>query len=329
MDMAYRNPGRAALHLARAASLAPSPHNSQPWFFVEEGDDHGFEVHIHPGRRLTSTDPGGREAAIAGGAALFNVRVAVRHIGFRPVVDVLPRLGRPGFLARVGYGAHAPVTGTEARTAWAVGHRRTVRGCFLPGRLPENLLDELRAHARAEGAELDLVDTSDRLEVLAGLVRTAEEQHRADPAHAAELARCISPRQLPAQACRTHPDLTLLAGRDYLGLAGRYTVPARVPRTGTGVVLVLSTVGDGRVDWLRAGQALQRVLLHAAAHDVMAAFHTQPLELPALRAELRTRLTPGRFPQMVLRIGRAEPAPHMPRRPLADLLGRGGPRPGR
>lgn len=37
-------------------------------------------------------------------------------------------------------------------------------------------------------------------------------------------------------------------------------------------------------DWLRSGQALQRVLRHAAAHDVMAAFHTQPLELPEPRA---------------------------------------------
>lgn len=53
-------PGRAALHLTRAASLAPSPHNSQPWLFVGEGHDHGFEVHAHGGRRLILTDPGGR-----------------------------------------------------------------------------------------------------------------------------------------------------------------------------------------------------------------------------------------------------------------------------
>ncbi|MGW7409966.1 hypothetical protein ACWGI9_40825 [Streptomyces sp. NPDC054833] len=44
MSITYEKPGRTALHLARVASLAPSPHNSRPWFFAESGHDHGFEV---------------------------------------------------------------------------------------------------------------------------------------------------------------------------------------------------------------------------------------------------------------------------------------------
>ncbi|WP_089107421.1 Acg family FMN-binding oxidoreductase [Streptomyces hyaluromycini] len=317
----YRNPGHAALHLARAASLAPSPHNVQPWLFAEVGHDRGFEVHADTGRRLLLTDPGGREATIAGGAALFNARTAVRQLGFRAVVDVLPVPRRPDFLARVGFGAHAPVTRPEARMAWAIGHRRTHRGRFAPGRLSESLLDDLSVQARAEGAELQPVHDADRLELLAELVRTAEDRHRTDHGHAAELARCVGPWGLPAEACLGHPDLTVLAGRDYLGLAHRYTVPVRSRRVGTGTVFVLSTPGDGRADWLRAGQALQRVLLYAAARDVVAAFHTQPLELPALRAEVRTWFTPGRFPQMLLRLGHAAPTPRLPRRPLDGLLG--------
>ncbi|MEV5845318.1 hypothetical protein AB0M32_25440 [Streptomyces sp. NPDC051985] len=317
-----RSPGHAALHLVRAAALAPSPHNIQPWFFAEEGRDRGFEVHADPGRRLLLTDPGGRQAVLACGAALFNVRVAVRQLGFRPVVDVLPVPGRPGFLARVGFGAHAGATRREERMARAIGHRRTHRGRFASWAMPEYLLDDLRAQARAEGAELQPVDSPDRLELLADLVRTAEDRHRVDPGHAAELARCVGARGLPAEACLGHPDLTLLAGRDYLGLAHRYTVPVpvRSRRAGTGTVFVLSTPGDGRADWLRAGQALQRVLLDAAARDVMAAFHTQPLELPAMRAEVRAWFTPGRFPQVVLRLGHAAPAPRLPRRPLGSLL---------
>ncbi|WP_181808840.1 Acg family FMN-binding oxidoreductase [Streptomyces shenzhenensis] len=316
----YRNPGHAALHLARAASLAPSPHNVQPWFFAEVGHDRGFELHADTGRRLPLTDPDGRQAVIAVGAALFNVRIAVRHLGFRPVVDVLPVSGRPEFLARVGFGAHAPVTRGEARLVRAIGQRRTHRGRFASGALSESLLDDLCAQARAEGAELQPVDSTDRLELLADLVRGAEDRHRTDPGHAAELARCVGPWGLPAEVCLGHPDLTLLAGRDYLGLAHRYTVPVRSRGVGTGSVLVLSTPRDGRADWLRAGQALQRVLLYAAARDVRAAFHTQPLELPALRNELRTWFTPRRFPQMVLRLGHGAPTARLPRRPLDGLL---------
>ncbi|KUO17698.1 Acg family FMN-binding oxidoreductase [Streptomyces dysideae] len=316
----YENPGRAALHLARAASLAPSPHNSQPWFFVEEGHDHGFEVHADTGRRVVLTDPGGRETVIACGAALFNVRIAVRHLGFRPAVDLLPEPGNPAFLARVGYAAHAPATPDETALAGAITLRHTHRGPFGPEPVPDALLDELYDHARAEGADLQIIDEPGKLRLLTDLVRTAERLHRADPRHAAELARYVGPYGVPVEACRYHPDCTVLAGRDYLGVSRRFPGPPRRWIARSGVVAVLSTAHDGRPDWLRAGQALERVLLHAAAHRVMAAFHTQPLELPSLRADLRTHLTGGRHPQVILRLGRPAQTWCTPRRPPAASL---------
>ncbi|MFE7172908.1 Acg family FMN-binding oxidoreductase [Streptomyces sp. NPDC057616] len=324
MSVIHDKPGRAALHLARAASLAPSPHNCQPWFFVEEGDDRGFEVHLDDGRRMVLTDPYGREAVIACGAALFNVRIAVRHLGFRPVVDLLPDPGDSHHLARVGYAAHAPSTPDEALLVRGMNSRYTHRGRFGAAPVPDELLADLHEQARVEGATLQIVDDPEQLALLAGLVRTAEDTHRADLGHATELARCVGPYGMPVEACRHHPDTTLLAGREYLPRAGRRRVSARSRTAGTGTVVILSTPHDRRTDWLRSGQALQRMLLHAAAHDVMAAFHTQPLELPALRARLRTDVTAGRYPQIVLRLGQVpqRPAWCTPRRPPVQVLAR-------
>ncbi|MEU6378723.1 hypothetical protein [Streptomyces sp. NPDC046909] len=324
MSLTHEAPGRVALHLARTAALAPSPHNSQPWSFVEEGHDHGFELRLDGGRRLILTDPGGREAVIACGAALFNVRLAVRRLGFRPAVDLLPDPGDPGHLAHVGCAAHAPAGPDEMLLARAMPRRHTHRGPFEPDPVPDPLLDALRDHARAEGAVLQIVDEPERLRLLADLVRTAEDTHRADAGHAAELARCVGPHGIPREVCRRHPDGTLLAGRDYLGLSWYFArQPKRwSPRTGT--VAILSTRYDTRQDWLRSGQALQRLLLHAAAHDVMAAFHTQPLELPAPRARMRTRLTAGLHPQVVLRLGRTTRAWPTPRRAPVETLAHDG-----
>lgn len=39
-----------------------------------------------------------------------------------------------------------------------------------------------------------------------------------------------------------------------------------------------------RVDWLRAGQALHRLLVHAASKWVFASLYSQPLEAAAIRA---------------------------------------------
>ncbi|MGW2515484.1 Acg family FMN-binding oxidoreductase [Streptomyces sp. NPDC001617] len=324
MTVSYEKPGHAAVHLTRAASLAPSPHNSQPWSFVEEGHDHGFEVHADDGRRMILTDPGGREVVIACGAALFNVRMAVRHLGFRPAVDLLPQPGNSAFLARVGFAAHAPVSPAEADLVEAMPRRHTHRGPFASLALPGGLLDDLREHAQAEGAVLQVLEEPEELDLIARLVRTAEDTHRADPGHTWEVRRNVGPGGVPAEACRFHPDATLLAGRDYLDLARRFIVPARRRGLGTGTVAVLSTPHDGRLDWMRAGQALQRVLLSAAARHVMAAFHTQPLELPETRAELRRRLLAGNFPQMVLRLGVPAQVWSTERRPPSQVLVRDG-----
>src|SRR5262249_40441163 len=60
------------------------------------------------------------------------------------------------------------------------------------------------------------------------------------------------------------------------------------------VVAVLTTSDDGPADWLRAGQALLRLLLAGSSHGLAASFLNQPLEDPGLRAQVRSELAlPG------------------------------------
>ena len=88
---------------------------------------------------------------------------------------------------------------------------------------------------------------------------------------------------------------------------------------GIGVVAVLTTPADDRAAWLSAGQALQRVLLHATGHGVSSAFHTQALEVPELRSFVRVRLCAGAYPQMIMRLGFADGEGTGARRPAADV----------
>ena len=85
------------------------------------------------------------------------------------------------------------------------------------------------------------------------------------------------------------------------------------------VLAVLYTAADDPWSWVRAGQALQRVLLTATLHGISASFVNQPLETPALR---RTVLGGGNVqghPQMLLRLGRGIPVPPTPRRPIDEV----------
>ena len=52
------------------------------------------------------------------------------------------------------------------------------------------------------------------------------------------------------------------------------------PTPAAGVATLLTTTHDRPVDAINAGQALQRILLTAAARGAAAALHTQPIRGP-------------------------------------------------
>jgi len=83
---------------------------------------------------------------------------------------------------------------------------------------------------------------------------------------------------------------------------------------------VLLTAADGRADWLRAGQALHRLLAHAASRLVFASLYTQPLEAAAIRSLIQARLAFPGAPQMLLQLGPARTAQATARRLPAELI---------
>ena len=77
-------------------------------------------------------------------------------------------------------------------------------------------------------------------------------------------------------------------------------------------------MGDRPIDWLRAGQALQRVLLVAARHGVSASFLNQPLDLRDMRGRRDPHHHRGHA-QMIIRFGYGPHLPRSPRRPATEL----------
>jgi hypothetical protein len=303
---------RNAQYLIATAARAPSVHNSQPWLFRVGAQ--AVELWCDP-RRKTRDDEIGREMLMSCGAALFGLRLAVRSLGYVPVVDVLPDPSQLRLLARVSVGATAPMNELEWRMLQAVPHRHTHRGPFAAGPLPSGLLAGLQNDAMAEGATLALVDNGLPYYRLARLTAAARRAG-ADPDEQTEIRRWTrrpgSPLRdgIPAAALAARPPMAdppgrlpqrdFDLGRRLGGLSGGGAPPV--------ATAVLITTGDHRADWLRAGQALQRLLLHAASAWVFASLYTQPLENPATRELIRDVLALPGHPQMLLQLGRAASA---------------------
>ena len=313
-----------ASYLIDIAARAPSVHNTQPWRFRAAGPY--IELYADPARKLR-TDPAGREMLISCGAALYGLRLAIRSLGYLPVTELLPDPGQIRLLARVRVADRAPLTGRELQLLEAVPHRHTHRGEFAATPLPGGLAAALQNDALAEGAALVTVRSGLPFNRLADITATAARRLDLDPVARAEIRRwtrsAADPARdgIPAVAIpsqrRSQPGR--LPQRDFdLGRGlGQLTNDGPPPP----LTAVLVTDRDRRADWLRAGQALHRLLLHAATSWVFASLHTQPLEAELTRALIRNRLALSGHPQMLLQLGAASTARTTARRPPGDLAG--------
>jgi nitroreductase len=309
-------------YLIAAAARAPSVHNTQPWRF--KVSRYTIELYADLRRKLR-VDPIGREMLISCGAAVFGLRLGVRSLGYLPQVELLPDPARLRLLARVRLGPAVPITPREREMLEALPHRHTHRGPFEPGPLPAGLLAALQHDALSEGATLAIVDQALAYEQLAAIIGATGRRQDLDPVARAEVRRWsrgmgapardgIPAQAFPATAARQPgrlPQRDFDLGRG-LGLLATGGPPA--------ATAVLLTAADGRADWLRAGQALHRLLAHAASRWVFASLHTQPLEAAAIRSLIRTRLALPGAPQMLLQLGPARTTQATARRSPAELI---------
>ncbi len=322
----HRIPARTVTAMLAAASRAPSVHNTQPWRFAV--GPHAIDLYADPERKL-GQDRDGREMLISCGAALFGLRLAVRGLGYLPAVSLFSERSTPWLLARVALGPEAPVTEAERRMLTALPHRHTHRGAFDPGPIPAGLLAQLQHDALAEGATLALVDTPGKYGKLADLAAEAALMQAHSAGARAEIRRWSRPPGSPARdgvlAAAFGPTAPAapgrLAQRDFdLGRHCGLLPPPGPDEPPPAATAVLVTVGDTHLDWLRAGQALHRVLAHAATVWVAASLHTGPLEIPVIRDLIHTRLALPGTPQMLLQFGPAHTSLASARRPVPEFL---------
>jgi Nitroreductase family len=305
--------------LLTAATSAPSLHNSQPWSF--EFDVDRLTIYADPSRQLTRADPGGRALLISCGAALFNARVAAQHLGFHPRVHVLVDGTDPTQVASIHFGNRQVHVGGLAGYYRAIEARRTNRLPFHDRSIPHAALAAMGEAARAENALLRIYDDPDEVARIVELEHEADLMEARDPAVRVERQGWIGGPQrsdgIPVRSLGPRPDDSSSPFRDLGRGVDATREQSRFERAPT--VAVLSTLHDQRIDWVRAGQALERVLLEATNAGLSASFMNQPLEQEALRGLVRSPLTGVGYSHMIMRLGYGDPVPATPRRPLSAV----------
>jgi hypothetical protein len=204
--------------------------------------------------------------------------------------------------------------------------RHTNRRRFSDDDVPAELIETLMRVAIDEDSLLVAVDTEYRRVALARLSQQADDLQNLNPAYRAELRAWTTDNLqrrdgVPAMAV-PHVDGTAqdeIPIRDF-DTHGVGWLPAQTQSSRNQCLLILGTRRDDRESWLRAGEALERVLLEITRHGFTASPLTQVVEVASVRDELHHTLELTMFAHVLLRVGRAPLTPASRRRRLVDVL---------
>jgi len=143
----WRDAKDGPLSLVRAAMLAASPHNSQPWLFKVGNSE--IELYADTARNTAGLDPYLREMHIGLGCALENMLLAAPASGYKSTATLIPGKleltptdPQPVLVARVNL---EPASREESALYNAIPRRHTNRYPYDPHRpVPQDLIDALK-----------------------------------------------------------------------------------------------------------------------------------------------------------------------------------------
>jgi hypothetical protein len=186
----WRNSSGSPLALVRAAILAASPHNTQPWLF--KLSDSAIELHIDPSRNVGALDPYLREEHIGIGCALENLMLAAPANGYAATatilpgkldtspIDAIPIEPKPQLIARVDL---MPANGEPSDLYRAIPNRHTNRGAYDPNKpLPSSFIEALEHFPGDDDVKVFLFTAeADRKKIVA-ISTAANSEIYSDPA---------------------------------------------------------------------------------------------------------------------------------------------------
>ena len=165
-----------------------------PWECTTTGDV--IEVRLRHSEELSTTDPMGRDHIVACGAALENIKVALRRWGRLARVSLLPDEAKPDLLARIAIGSPHIPSRLDMLLFRAAMKQPTTGTGYDGGAIPARLIAAMGYAAELEGAWLKQMTDEVRRAVIASLVTGRDRDAVRDaPFVAAIVTQGDSPRE--------------------------------------------------------------------------------------------------------------------------------------
>lgn len=278
----------------RAAILAASPHNSQPWLFCVTASQ--IDLLADQRRSLGAIDPLQREKEIGLGCALENLILAAQAQGSHATVTLLPSATDKAHIAHIDLSS-APALPTISPLYQAIPHRHTNRYAYDTRRtVSHDVLTTLRALSTDPDIEVVWLTSQQDRTQFAQLEVAAAQALIADREQVAEDSRWYRPDWQTLQRKRDGLTLDVMGISDFDTTLGKLLPPPSTQQNEasflqlTREVYVATAAAFGLIvvrrpldtrQRLQAGRLWQRMHLWATGYGLA----MQPLNQIAERAD--------------------------------------------
>jgi hypothetical protein len=310
--------------LLKYAVLAPSGPNTQPWKFSINENQVSLIADFT--RSLPRVDPTDRTLYMSHGCLLTNLLVAAEHFGLGYDLKCLPEGLSGDRTAAVQFSKEAgeqkfPDLFRE------ITKRHTNRMKYEDRAIEDETLLRLKDCVNRDGFKLDIITDKVGKTEMADLLARAHKIQLGNKAFRKELASWVRPNNsdamdgLPGYSFG-YSDFESFFGSFIFGTFDMSTSRARIETSymeESPAVAVLSTQNEDKLTWIKAGVLLESLFLTATKLGVRFDLFSQPTAIPELRHKM-AKILETNYPQILIRMGYAEPAKHTPRRPVEDVL---------
>jgi hypothetical protein len=310
--------------LLKYAVLAPSGPNTQPWKFSINDDQVSLIADFT--RSLPSVDPTDRTLYISHGCLLTNLLVAAEHFGFGYNLKCLPEGLSGDRTAAVQFSKESgkqkfPDLFRE------ITKRHTNRMKYEDRAIEDETLLRLKDCVNKDGFKLDIITGKEGRTEMADILARAHKIQLGNKAFRKELASWVRPNTsdamdgLPGYSFG-YSDFESFFGSFIFGTFDMSKSRARIETSymeESPAVAVLSTQKEDKLTWIKAGILFETLFLTATKLGVRFDLFSQPTAIPQLRDKM-AKILDTNYPQILIRMGYAEPSKHTPRRPVEDVL---------
>ncbi len=318
------------LTLIKAATQAPSGHNSQPWWF--ETSDHSIVISPNLERALPAVDSQHRELFISLGCALENLCTKATELHYQPQVSFSDE-------GVITVDLQKSDTVIPDPLATVIEKRQTNRSEYedknIDPVLLQSLMDRLYKEVPETKGQVKLyafAKNTPPFETLTQAVLQGNTMQMGDPAFKSELLSWIRFNKKHSESTHDGLSYAVLGAPNLPRWVTEPIVKASLKAKtqnktdlkkiqSSSHMVLLTTEKNDIATWIQTGRTLERFLLLLTQAGIAHAYLNQPCEVPEVNASLREKLTENNvYPQILLRIGYAKPVAYSKRKDIKEVI---------